>query len=94
MLGCKPGLKKKYKGRIFNMKLWDLKPQELGVITDINTNHPGAERLNIYGFTRGQTAKLLFKTSFGGPKVFLLEDTIYSLSFELASQIFIEKKSL
>ena len=76
------------------MKLWDLKPQELGVITDINADHPGTERLKIYGFTPGQTAKLLYKTSFGGPKVFLLEDTVYSLSFELASQIFIEKKSV
>ena len=75
------------------MKLWDLKMQEQGQITEIDFNHPSADRLKLFGFSPGQSAKYLHRTSLNGPRVYLLEDTIYSLSFELASIITIEKSN-
>ncbi len=72
------------------MNLWDLELKQSGVIKEINPKGSLASKLKIYGFSTGQKAECLFKTSFNGPRVFLLEDTIYSLSYELASQILIQ----
>lgn len=75
------------------MNLWDLMKHEQGQITEIDFNHPSADRLKVFGFSPGQSVKCLQKTSVRGPRVYLLEDTVYSLSFELASIVTIEKLS-
>lgn len=72
--------------------LWDLQPNEEGTILDIDLSSSEAERLKSYGFNQGQNAKYLYKTSMGGPRVYLLEDTVYSLSYEMASQVQIKKE--
>ncbi len=73
--------------------LWDLKPQEEGIIVNLDSANFLTERLRNYGFNNGQSARYLYKTSMGGPRVYLLEDTVYSLSFEMAAQIPIQKVS-
>jgi Fe2+ transport system protein FeoA len=72
------------------MKLWDLKPNQEGTILKIEKSCTCCDRLSSYGFIPGQTAKYLYKTSLGGPRVYLLNDTVYSLSHKVASQILIQ----
>lgn len=72
------------------MNLWDLKPKQSGSIVQIEKSCTYSDRLTSYGFTIGQKATLLYKTAFSGPKVYLIGESIYSLSKELAYQIRIE----
>lgn len=69
------------------MNLWDLQPNEIGTILSIDTSSASSERLYSLGFESGQEAEYLYKTALNGPRVFRLNDTIYSLSYAVASQV-------
>lgn len=75
------------------MNLWDLQPMEIGTILIIESKTTDSERLHGLGFSPGQDAQFLYKTALNGPRVYRLNDSLYSLSFSVASQILIEKKN-
>lgn len=75
------------------MNLWDLKPNEIGTILSIEATGSSADRLYSLGFEPGQDAQYLYKTALNGPRVFRLNETIYSLSSAVASQVIIQLKS-
>lgn len=75
------------------MNLWDLKSNQSGLILAIEKDCTCCDRLTSYGFIEGQTAKLLYKTALGGPRVFLVGDTIYSLNKKVAHQIILKQAS-
>lgn len=71
------------------MTLWDLKLNQEAIIDHIEESSPCFQRLESYGFTNGEKAKFLYKTALQGPRVYLLGDSVYSLSQQVASQIMI-----
>ncbi|OGP12645.1 MAG: hypothetical protein A3I75_02860 [Deltaproteobacteria bacterium RIFCSPLOWO2_02_FULL_50_16] len=48
-------------------------------------------RLQELGFQEGQKVKCLRKVPFGGPRVFLIGDSVYSLASDVAHHILIER---
>ncbi len=71
------------------MTLWELKSNQKAFIQDIDSNCSNYERLISYGFNKHQSVQFLYKMALGGPRVYQIGDTVYSLSHSIAKNIMI-----
>lgn len=71
------------------MKLWHLAPQNKAVITHCNHEIDGAykQRLTDLGFRPGEIVECVRHLPFSGPRVYMVQSTIYALEMELAEMI-------
>lgn len=71
------------------MTLWKLQPSTSAVIKGIDLSIPleHQNRLKILGFSEGSTVACLRKTPFNGPRLFQINQSVYSLAEDIASAI-------
>ena len=76
------------------MSLWTLKEKENGFITlfDQNINKGHALRLKEIGLQKGTKVTCLKVLPFGGPRVFQISDSVFSLDKSIAHRVFIQKR--
>lgn len=69
------------------MNLWELKPLKKGLILFLSQKSEDLER---YGLQPGSSIQCLYQMPFKGPKVFQVDDTLLTLSKNLAQAIEIQ----
>ncbi|MGQ8364519.1 FeoA family protein [Glaciecola sp. 1036] len=74
------------------MTIWDLPKKTSGKVARFNLNMPEnlKTRLNEMGFTVGQLVTCMKRTPFNGPLVIQVQDCVYSVDKQIASQIEIQ----
>lgn len=74
------------------MTLWELRPGSVGIIQGIPESLEARfqDRLVELGFGAGQQVECLRKTAFGGPGVYRVGDSIFSLGSDVALAVRIE----
>lgn len=75
-----------------SLSLWDLKKGQACIIKGFaaSLNEHFRERLIDLGFQSGQLIKCIISPSFGAPKLYQVNNTIFSLDNDIASCIEIE----
>ena len=75
------------------MSLWMLKERENCFVTTFDTclKEGHATRLREIGIEEGESVRCLKTLPFGGPKVFQIRDSVFSLEKAVAHRIFIQK---
>jgi ferrous iron transport protein A len=71
------------------MTLWDLKQGKSGVVQDFNPKLPSnyATRLTELGFKTGSPVSCVLATSLGAPRLYRVENAVYSLDDHVAKLI-------
>ena len=67
----------------------ELKFGEIGIINEIDENHPSSRRVLEYGFTPGQEIELLNISPFNDPMAFSVRGTVIAIRKNEAESIFI-----
>lgn len=77
------------------MKLWSLNEKSSALVSsfDDDIDPLYQQRLRELGFDAGCEILCLRKTPFGGPRVFQIGDSVFSLAQELAKKVNIEEKT-
>ncbi len=72
--------------------LWTLKVNQVAVVSGFSTSMTEAfqGRLSALGFRSGQKVFCLGETPFGGPRIFQIGDSVFSLARDLARGIAVE----
>jgi ferrous iron transport protein A len=65
----------------------ELKFGEIGVINEIDENHPSSRRVLEYGFTPGQEIELVNKSLFNDPLAFAIRGTLIAIRRDEANCI-------
>ena len=75
------------------MSLWELREKETGSVHSINTELSPETilRLREIGLDKGGSVTCLKQTPFGGPKLFQISDSVFSLERPVAESILINK---
>jgi Fe2+ transport system protein FeoA len=79
---------------IINMRdLWGLSHDQHALVSGFaaDLSESFQNRLAALGFRQGQKVRCLGSTPFGGPKIFQIGDSVFSLARDLASGIIIDK---
>jgi Fe2+ transport system protein FeoA len=73
--------------------LWNLKVNQSAVVSGFSTKlaESFVSRLSALGFRNGQKVLCLGETPFGGPRIFQIGDSVFSLAGDLATGIVIDK---
>lgn len=76
------------------MTLWNLDKMQSGSVAGFDAALPNnyQTRLRELGFAKNAAVTCLKKTPFGGPKIYQIGDSVFSLAKELASSVIIEDK--
>jgi ferrous iron transport protein A len=65
----------------------ELKFGEIGIINEIDENHPSSRRVLEYGFTPGQEIELVNKSFFNDPLAFAVRGTVIAIRRDEANCI-------
>jgi Fe2+ transport system protein FeoA len=73
--------------------LWNLKVNQMAVVSGFSSSLTEAfqGRLSALGFRSGQKVFCLGETPFGGPRIFQIGDSVFSLACDLARGIVVDK---
>jgi len=73
------------------MSLWQMSLNASKTIEDYASSIPGPylNRINDLGLKKGESVRLIRETPFGGPKVYQVGDSVFSLSKEIAEKIIV-----
>ncbi len=71
--------------------LWKLAEKESAKINSFEAKLPQhlRERLMTFGLTEGETVCCLKRTPWGGPRVYQISDSVFSLDSELAEMVLV-----
>ncbi len=76
------------------LTLWQLAPKRVATISrfDSNLQNKSLERLNDLGFRLGEEISCLQNNFMGGPSVYKIGDSVFSLAKEIAESITINEE--
>lgn len=75
------------------MKLTDASTEQYFKVTALPSSHDKATTLIDEGIFEGSTLRLIAKSHFGGPVAISLHGTMFSMPFELANELEVERVS-